>query len=65
MHKIFHGKSVTITKIQHVFEIQTIIINVNVVDVNVMIRNKATEKHVSRIENQGKQKMLLTRRENG
>jgi len=34
MQKMFHGKSMIIAEVQHV-EIQTIITNVNVVDVNV------------------------------
>jgi hypothetical protein len=34
MKNMFHGKSMTLVKVQHV-EIQTIITNVNVVDVNV------------------------------
>jgi len=46
MQKMFHGKSVTIAKIQPVAKIKTISIDVNVVDVNVTTRNKAIEKHV-------------------
>ncbi len=41
---MFHGKFVTITKVQLVVEIQTITIDVNVVDVNVTTRSKAIEK---------------------
>jgi hypothetical protein len=44
MQKMFHGKFVTITKVQLVVEIQTITIDVNVVDVNVTTRSKAIEK---------------------
>jgi hypothetical protein len=36
----------TITKNQHVVEIQIIITNVNVVDVNVTTRSKTTQEHV-------------------
>jgi hypothetical protein len=36
----------TIVKLQHVVEIQTITTNVNVVDVNVTTRSKAIEEHV-------------------
>ncbi len=43
---MFHGKSMTIVKLQHVVEIQTITTNVNVVDVNVTTRSKAIEEHV-------------------
>jgi hypothetical protein len=39
MQTMFHGKSVVVTKAQHVVETQTIITYVNVVDVNVTIRN--------------------------
>jgi hypothetical protein len=41
VQKMFHGKSVTIAKIQPVAKIKTISIDVNVVDVNVTTRNKA------------------------
>jgi hypothetical protein len=46
MHKMFHGKFVTVAEVQHVVEIKIIIINVNVVDVNVTTRSKATKEHV-------------------
>ncbi len=46
MQKMFHGKSVTIIKVQHVVKIKTFITKVNVVDVNVTTRNKANEEHV-------------------
>jgi hypothetical protein len=42
---MFHGKSVIVGKVQDVVETQTIITNVNVVDVNVTI-SKAIEEHV-------------------
>jgi hypothetical protein len=42
MQNMFHGKSMTITKVQHV-ETQIIITYVNVVDVNVITRSKAIE----------------------
>jgi hypothetical protein len=45
MQKMFHGKFVTIVKVQHV-KIKIIIIDVTVVDVNVTTRNKANEEHV-------------------
>ncbi len=38
MHKMFHGKSMTIAEVQLVTETQTVIANVNVVDVNVTTR---------------------------
>jgi len=43
---MFHGKSVTIIKVQHVAKIKTFITKVNVVDVNVTTRNKVNEEHV-------------------
>jgi hypothetical protein len=43
MQKMFHGKSVTIANVQHVTKTQTIIVDVNVVDVNVSTRSKVTE----------------------
>jgi len=46
MHKIFHGKFMPISEVQHVVEIQKSITNVNVVDVNVTTGSKATEEHV-------------------
>ncbi len=59
---MFHGKSMTIIEVQPIVETQTITIDVNVVDVNVITRSKTTKEHVFRIKRQGKQKMLLTRR---
>jgi hypothetical protein len=43
---MLHGKFGTITEAQHVVEIQTIIIDVNVVDVNVTTRSKVIEEQV-------------------
>jgi hypothetical protein len=40
MQKMFHGKYVIITKVQPVVDTQTIISNVNVVDVNVTTKKK-------------------------
>ncbi len=50
MQKMFHGKYVTIIKVQHVAKIKTFITEVNVVDVNVTTRNKANEEHVFKEE---------------
>jgi hypothetical protein len=47
---MFHGKYVTIIKVQHVAKIKTFITEVNVVDVNVTTRNKANEEHVFKEE---------------
>jgi ribosomal protein L24 len=46
MQKMFHGKFVTIVEVQLVTEIKIVITNVNVVDVNVTTRSKATKEHV-------------------
>ncbi len=40
------GKFVAIVKVQHVVKTQTIIINVNVVDVNVTTKSKAIEEQM-------------------
>jgi hypothetical protein len=46
MHKMFNGKYVTIAKVQPILETQTVITDVNVVDVNVTKRSKVIEKQV-------------------
>jgi hypothetical protein len=43
MQKMFHGKCVIITKVQPIAETQTIITNVNVVDINGTTRSKTTK----------------------
>jgi hypothetical protein len=43
---MFHGKYVIVIKIQLVVKIQTIIIDVNVLDVNATTKSKAIEEHV-------------------
>jgi len=43
---MFHGKYVRIVEVQLVVETQTITIDVNVMDVNVTTRSKATEEQV-------------------
>jgi hypothetical protein len=46
MKKMFHGKSMTVTKVQHIVKTQIVIADVNVMDVNVTTRSKIIEKHV-------------------
>jgi hypothetical protein len=46
MYKIFHGKFMTIAKVQPIVETQTIIADVNVVDDNVTTRSKVIEEPV-------------------
>jgi hypothetical protein len=46
IQKMFHGKYVKVVEVQLVAKTQTIIVDVNVVDVNVTTRSKVTEKHV-------------------
>jgi len=43
MQKMFHGKYVIVVEGQPIVETQTIIVNVNVVDVNVITRGKIIE----------------------
>ncbi len=43
MQKMFHGKYVIVVEVQPIVETQTIIVNVNVVDVNVITRGKIIE----------------------
>jgi hypothetical protein len=43
MQKTFHGKSMTVTEVQPVTETQTVIADVNVVDVNVTTIIKVTK----------------------
>ncbi len=44
MHKMFHGKYVIVAEVQPIVKTQTIIADVNVMDVNATTRNKVTEK---------------------
>jgi hypothetical protein len=46
MQKKFHGKFVAVTEVQPVTETQTIIAEVNVVDVIVITKSKEIEEHV-------------------
>jgi hypothetical protein len=46
MQKMFHAKSMTVAEVQPVVETQTIIADVNVVDVNVTRRRKVIEEQV-------------------
>jgi hypothetical protein len=55
---MFHGKYVTITKVQLVTKIQIVTTDVNVVDVIVTTRSKATEEHVFKDKEPKKQKMF-------
>ncbi len=43
---MFHGKFVIIIEVQPIAKTQTIIIDVNVVDVNVTTRSKVIKEHV-------------------
>jgi hypothetical protein len=46
IQKMFHGKFVIVAEVQLLIKIKTIIGNVNVVDVNVTTRSKATKKQM-------------------
>jgi hypothetical protein len=43
---MFHEKFVIVVKVQPITKTQTVIIDVNLVDVNVTTRSKATKEHV-------------------
>jgi hypothetical protein len=43
MKKMFHGKFMRITKVQPIAKTQIVTVDVNVVDVNVTTRSKATK----------------------
>jgi len=59
MQKMFHGKSMTIVEVQPVVETQTIITNVNVVDVNVIIRHNVIEEQVFKDREPRKEKIVV------
>jgi hypothetical protein len=46
MQKMFHGKFMTIAKVQPIAKTQIITTYVNLVDVNVTIKSKVIEEHV-------------------
>jgi hypothetical protein len=46
MQKLFHGKSMVVLEGQPIVESQIITVNVNVVDVNVTTRSKASEEQL-------------------
>jgi hypothetical protein len=46
MKRMFHGKFMIVAKVQPIAKIKMITTNVNVVDVNVTIRNKAIKEHM-------------------
>jgi hypothetical protein len=46
MQKMFHGKSMIVAKVQLVAKTQTVIADVNVMDVNVTTRSEVTKEHV-------------------
>jgi hypothetical protein len=60
---MFHGKLLTVAKVQLVAKTQIITIDVNVVDVNVTTRSKSNEEHVFK-DHEGKQRVLLIGRNN-
>jgi hypothetical protein len=45
-HKMFHGKYVIVANVQLIVETQTIIVDVNVADVNVTKRSKVTKEQM-------------------
>ncbi len=63
MQNMFHGKFVIIIEVQPIIE-HKVVIDVNVVDVNVITSSSQLKNKCLRIESQGKQKMILTKRKN-
>jgi hypothetical protein len=61
MKRMFHGKSMTVVEVQLITEIKKVTANVNVVDVNVTIRSKATEEHVFKDRKLRKAKSVTNR----
>jgi hypothetical protein len=59
MQNMFHGKFVAVKEVQPVVETQIIIVNVNVMDVNVIIRSKVTKEHVFKDRELRKAKSVL------
>ncbi len=51
MQKMFHGKFVTVAKVQPIGETQIVTVDVNVVDVNVTTRSKVIEEQVFKDKN--------------
>jgi hypothetical protein len=56
---MFHGKFVTLAKVQPIGEGQTIIADVDVLDVNVTTRSKVTEGHVFKDKKPRKAKNIV------
>jgi hypothetical protein len=54
MKKMFHGKFVTIVEVQPIAKTQTIVVDVNVVDVIVTIRSEVIEKQMFKDKKQRK-----------
>ncbi len=46
MQKMFHGKSMVVVEVQLVAKTQTVVVDLNMVDVNVTIRSKVTKEQV-------------------
>ncbi len=63
MQKMFHGKSMTVTKVQPITKTQIVTADVNVMDVNVTTRSKVIEKHVFKDKEQRKTKECYRLRE--
>jgi hypothetical protein len=62
MKKMFHGKFVTITKVQLVTKTQIVITDVNVVDVNITTKSKLIEEQVFKDKEPRKAKSVVDRR---
>jgi len=59
MQKMFHGKSMMVAKVQLIVETQTVIADVNVVDVNITTRSKVIKEQVFKDKKPRKAKSVV------
>jgi len=59
MQKMFHGKFVAVTKVRHIVQTQTVIVDLNVEDLNVTTRSKVIKEQVFKDRNPKKVKSVV------
>jgi hypothetical protein len=59
IQKMFHGKSMMVAKVQLIVETQTVIADVNVVDVNITTRSKVIKEQVFKDKKPRKAKSVV------
>jgi hypothetical protein len=59
MQKMFHGKFVAVTEVQHIVQTQTVIVDLNVEDFNVTTRSKVIKEQVFKDRNPRKVKSVV------